>query len=226
LPGYLEGVRALTRKHGVLLTFDEVKTGLTTGPAGVTGISGVTPDIVCLAKALAGGLPCGAIGGTHEVMSAIADGRYDQVGTFNGNPLTMAAARATLTEVLTPEAYAHLEHLGEEMMRGALRACSEHGIEAYGHRFGAKGCLVFHPTPIRHYREYLAVDTELSHCHWLFQHNGGVFLPPWGKSEQWTLSVQHTDRDARRFVANVERFAEAASALDERQSHRTHHSYA
>jgi glutamate-1-semialdehyde 2,1-aminomutase len=128
--------------------------------------------------------------------------------------------------VLTPEAYTHLDHLGEQMMRGALRACNEHGIEAYGHRFGAKGCLVFHPTPVRHYREFLAVDTELSHCHWLFQHNGGVFLPPWGKSEQWTLSVQHTDRDARRFVANVERFAEAASTLDERQSHRTHHSYA
>jgi len=226
LPGYLEGVRALTRKHGVLLTFDEVKTGLTTGPAGVTGLSGVTPDIVCLAKALAGGLPCGAIGGTYEVMSAIADGRYDQVGTFNGNPLTMAAARATLTDVLTPAAYAHLDALGEQMMTGALAACVENGVAAYGHRFGAKGCLVFHPTPVRQYRDFLRIDTELSHCHWLFQHNGGVFLPPWGKSEQWTLSVQHTGRDARRFVANVERFAEAVSALDERQSARAEHSYA
>jgi glutamate-1-semialdehyde 2,1-aminomutase len=226
LPGYLEGVRALTRKHGVLLTFDEVKTGLTAGAGGVTGLSGVTPDIVCLAKALAGGLPCGAIGGTHEVMSAIAEGRYDQVGTFNGNPLTMAAARATLTEVLTPAAYARLDELSTQMMTGALAACTENGVPAYGHRFGAKGCLVFHPTPVRHYREFLAIDTELSHCHWLFQHNGGVFLPPWGKSEQWTLSVQHTGRDARRFVANVERFAEAVSALDDRHSARAHHAYA
>ncbi len=156
LPGYLEGVRALTREHGVLLTFDEVKTGLTVGPAGVTGLSGVTPDIVCLAKALGGGLPCGAIGGTHEVMSAIADGRYDQVGTFNGNPLTMAAARATLTEVLTPAAYTRFDELGDQMMTGALAACAENGVPAYGHRFGAKGCLVFHPTPVRHYREFLA----------------------------------------------------------------------
>jgi glutamate-1-semialdehyde 2,1-aminomutase len=225
-PGYLEGVRALTQAHGVLLTFDEVKTGLTVGPGGVTALLGVTPDIVCLAKALGGGLPCGAIGGTHEVMDAIADGRYDQVGTFNGNPLTMAAARATLTEVLTPSAYAHFEHLGEEMMRGALTACAANGIPVYGHRFGAKGCLVFHPRPVRHYREFLAVDTELSHCHWLFQHNGGVFLPPWGKSEQWTLSVQHTEQDARRFVTNVERFAATVAALDDRHSNRPHHSYA
>ncbi len=226
LPGYLEGVRALTHEHGVLLTFDEVKTGLTVGPGGVTALAGVTPDIVCLAKALGGGLPCGAIGGTYEVMSAIADGRYDQVGTFNGNPLTMAAALATLTEVLTPAAYTRFDQLGDEMMRGALAACAAHGLAAYGHRFGAKGCLVFHARPVRHYREFLAVDTELSHCHWLFQHNGGVFLPPWGKSEQWTLSVQHSELDARRFVANVERFAASVAALDDRRSTRLRHSYA
>src|SRR6185295_10905532 len=103
--GYLEGVRELTRRYGVLLAFDEVKTGLSVHPGGSTGMFGVTPDIVCLAKSLAGGLPCGAIGGTHEVMAAISDGRYDQVGTFNGNPLTMAAARAMLFEVLTDDAY-------------------------------------------------------------------------------------------------------------------------
>ena len=84
----------LTRGHGVLLAYDEVKTGLTVGPGGATALLGVQPDIVCLAKALGGGVPCGAIGGTAEVMEAIADGTYEQVGTFNGNPLTMAAARA------------------------------------------------------------------------------------------------------------------------------------
>ena len=69
------------------------------------------PDLVCVAKAMAGGLPCGAIGGVPEIMGLIADGTYEQVGTFNGNPLTMAAARATLQEVLTPEAYQHLDVL-------------------------------------------------------------------------------------------------------------------
>jgi glutamate-1-semialdehyde 2,1-aminomutase len=100
----------------VLLTFDEVKTGLVVHPGGVTAMYGVQPDIVCLAKALGGGVPCGAIGGTAEVMGAITDGRYDQVGTFNGNPLTMAAARAVLTEVLTPDVYVKAEEIGRAML--------------------------------------------------------------------------------------------------------------
>jgi glutamate-1-semialdehyde 2,1-aminomutase len=207
LPGYLEGVRELTRRHGVLLAFDEVKTGLTVGPGGATMLFGVQPDLVCLAKAMGGGVPCGAIGGTAEVMDHIANGTYEQVGTFNGNPLTMAAARATLTEVLTPDAYERFDELGQLMMDGAMAALSRIGAPAYGHRFGAKGCLVFNPQPVRDYREFLAVDGYFSHAHWLIQHNGGVFLPPWGKMEQWTLSVQHTADDVDRIVANLDRFA-------------------
>jgi glutamate-1-semialdehyde 2,1-aminomutase len=206
-PGYLDGVREVTRRHGLLLTFDEVKTGLTVGPGGATQLFGVQPDIVCLAKSLAGGVPCGAIGGTAEVMGAIADGRYEQVGTFNGNPLTMAAARATLTQVLTMDAYSRFDHLGRLMMDGALEALQAAGVSAYCRRFGAKGCLVFNHEPVRDYREFLEIDNAPSHLHWLVQHNNGVFLPPWGKSEQWTLSAQHDLADAERFVANVQRFA-------------------
>ncbi|MEZ5095903.1 MAG: aminotransferase class III-fold pyridoxal phosphate-dependent enzyme [Nocardioides sp.] len=85
-PGYLAGLRDLLHEHGALLAFDEVKTGLTVGPGGVTRVSGVTPDLVALAKALGGGVSTAAIGGTQEVMGLIADGSYEQVGTFNGNP--------------------------------------------------------------------------------------------------------------------------------------------
>src|SRR4030095_14383696 len=106
--GYLEVIRDLLHAEGALLIFDEVKTGFTTGPGGVTALTGVAPDMVCLAKALGGGIAVAAIGGTTTVMSAIADGRYEQVGTFNGNPLAMAATRATLTDVLTLQAYTHL----------------------------------------------------------------------------------------------------------------------
>src|SRR5262249_19760899 len=77
LPGYLDGIRALTRRHGALLAFDEVKTGLTVGPGGATRLSGVAPDILCLAKAIGGGVSCGAIGGTAEVMETIAKCAYD-----------------------------------------------------------------------------------------------------------------------------------------------------
>src|ERR1700735_4853570 len=89
-PGYLAGLKDLLRSRGALLTFDEVKTGLTAGPAGVTGLSGVTPDLICLAKALGGGIAVAAVGGSAEVMAHVASGGYEIVGTFNGNPLAMA----------------------------------------------------------------------------------------------------------------------------------------
>ena len=118
-PGYLEAVRDITRRHGVVLIFDEVKTGLCIAPGGATERFGVTPDLVTLAKALGGGLPTGAIGGTEEAMAVVEDGSVYQVGTYNGNPLGMAAARANLLEVLTPEGYAHLDALNERILRAA-----------------------------------------------------------------------------------------------------------
>jgi glutamate-1-semialdehyde 2,1-aminomutase len=127
----------------------------------------------------------------------------------------MAAARATLTEVLTNDVYGRVEQLGRAMLDESLRVVQDAGIAAYGLTMGIKGCLVFNGTPVRDYREFLHVDSALSHAHWLFQHNGGVFLPPWGKSEQWTLSVQHTSDDTARYVANVGCFVEAvAPAVD------------
>ena len=218
LPGYLEGVRELTRQHGVLLAFDEVKTGLVVDWGGATRLFGVIPDIVCLAKALGGGLPCGAIGGTEEVMSAITSGVYDQIGTFNGNPLTMAAAKATLLEVLTPDVYATAAALGQQMLAGSSAALAAQGVPSYGAVFGFKGSVVFHDQPARNYREFLAISTALSHLHFLVQFNGGVFLPPWGKSESWTLSVGHSAVDGEQYVANVARVAEMAASLADRSS--------
>ncbi|HEX8930345.1 MAG TPA: aspartate aminotransferase family protein [Actinomycetota bacterium] len=208
-PGYLEGLRELTGRHGVLLAFDEVKTGLTVGPGGATARFGVRPDIVCLAKSVGGGLATAAIGGSAEVMAAIASGRYEQVGTFNGNPLAMAAARAALTEVLTDDAYARFERLRALMVAGCQAAIDEHELPAHLVAIGAKGCVTFSDQPVRDFRDFLRIDDRWSHCHWLFQHNGGVFLPPWGKAEQWLVSAQHTDEDAERFVANFRSFAAA-----------------
>jgi glutamate-1-semialdehyde 2,1-aminomutase len=217
-PGYLEGVREITRRHSALLIFDEVKTGLVVAPGGVTELFGVTPDIACLAKALGGGIPCGAIGGTAEVMEAINDGRYDQVGTFNGNPLTMAAARTVLSEVLTPDAYRTAEALGREMYDAAAAALSSHGQPCYGVVHGFKGSVVFHDTPATDYREFLAIDTAVSHLHYLVQYNNGVFNAPWAKTESWTLSVMHNSSDAERFVANVDRVGAMLETVTDRHS--------
>ncbi|HTX25812.1 MAG TPA: aspartate aminotransferase family protein [Streptosporangiaceae bacterium] len=211
-PGYLAALKTLLHSRGALLTFDEVKTGLTVGPGGVTALSGVQPDLVCLAKSLGGGVAVAAIGGTASVMDYVASGQYDQVGTFNGNPLAMAAARAMLTEVATPEAYQRIDRLRARAADGIEHAIAENGLTAHVITAGAKGCVVFAAEPVADYRGYLAIDDRYSHAHWLYQHNGGVFLPPWGKSEQWLISVQHDEGDIDRLVNNFGTFARAVGA--------------
>jgi len=205
--GYLAGLKELLHAHGALLAFDEVKTGLTAGPSGAVGVTGVTPDIICLAKAIGGGVSVAALGGTHEVMKHVAEGGYEQVGTFNGNPLAMAATLAMLHEVATPEAYQRIEALRALAVDGVTEAIARYGLAASVVSVGAKGCIVFSPEPVRDFRGFLAINDSYSHAHWLFQHNGGVFLPPWGKSEQWLISVQHDDSDIDRFNRNVMQFA-------------------
>jgi glutamate-1-semialdehyde 2,1-aminomutase len=205
--GFLQGLRDLTRRHDALLTFDEVKTGLTVGKGGATRRFGVQPDIVCLAKALGGGIPISAIGGTEEVMSHITDGTYEQVGTFNGNPLALAAARAMLTEVMVDEVYAHLDHLQSRMEKGANEVVGRHHLVAHVATAGAKGSVIYSAEPLRTYRDFLAVDGRFAQAAWLYQFNRGVFLPPWGKGEQWLLSVQHDDVDVDRYLDTLDGFA-------------------
>jgi glutamate-1-semialdehyde 2,1-aminomutase len=207
--GYLQQAHQLLKQHGALLTLDEVKTGFTVGPGGATAAMGLTPDLICLAKSMGGGLPCGAIGGSREVMSLIVDGSYEQVGTFNGNPLTLAAARATMEEVLTPDTYRHIDRLRRLLVAGCEDVLDRHHIVGHVLSCGAKGCVVFSATPLKNYRDFLDYDGRWGHAHWLFQHNGGVFLPPWGKCEQWLLGAQHTFDDVARFVMNLETFARA-----------------
>jgi glutamate-1-semialdehyde 2,1-aminomutase len=153
-----------------------------------------------------------AIGGTAAVMEHVANGDYEMVGTFNGNPLAMAATRAMLTEVATPEAYERLEKLRLLAVEGLEREIARNGLAAHVVSVGAKGCVVFSPEPVRDFRDFRAVRDSYSHAHWLFQHNGGVFLPPWGKSEQWLISVQHDAADIERFLANFAVFAGAVAA--------------
>ncbi len=208
-PGFLHGLKDLLHDHGALLTFDEVKTGLTAGPGGATGLTGVTPDIITLAKAIGGGVAIAAIGGTAEVMEHVVNNDYEMVGTFNGNPLAVAACRAMLCDVATPEAYQRIEGLRRRAVAGIEAEIARAGLPAHVVSVGAKGCVVFAPEPVRNYRGFLGIDDRYSHAHWLFQHNGGVFLPPWGKIEQWLISVQHDNTDIDRFVRNFATFAAA-----------------
>jgi len=212
-PGYLAGLKELLHSAGALLTFDEVKTGLTAGPSGATGVTGVVPDLICLAKAIGGGVSVAAIGGTEETMGHVAAGDYEMVGTFNGNPLAMAACRAMLCEVATPAAYQQIEALRQRAVAGLQREIDRNGLAAQVVAVGAKGCVVFTAEPVRDFRGFLGIDDSYSHAHWLYQHNGGVFLPPWGKIEQWLISVQHDQADIDRLITNFAGFAAALRSL-------------
>ncbi|MCW3000322.1 MAG: glutamate-semialdehyde aminotransferase [Solirubrobacterales bacterium] len=208
--GYLEAVRDICTRHGIVLIFDEVKTGICIAPGGATERFGVKPDLVTLAKALGGGLPVGAIGGTEEVMACVEDGRVYQVGTYNGNPLGMASARASLTEVMTPEAYAHLETLNGRLLGGCTDVIAKHGLPGYAVGIGSKGCVTFSPTKIVDYETFKAnQDAEMADLAWLYNMNRGIFMTP-GREEEWTLSVTHTVEAVDRYV---EVFEELASEL-------------
>jgi glutamate-1-semialdehyde 2,1-aminomutase len=211
-PGYLEAVRELTKRHGIVLIFDEVKTGLAIAAGGATERFGVQPDMVTLAKTLGGGLPSGAIGGTEEVMAVVDDDRVHQVGTYNGNPLVMAAARASLLEVLTPDAYGHLDALNERLLAGCQAVIEKYRLPGYASGVGSKGFVTFSPVRIVDYETFKANQEEdIAELAWLFNANRGIFMTP-GREEEWTLSVMHTEEAANDYVAAFEELAQDLTA--------------
>ena len=211
-PGYLQGLKDLCHENGAYLAYDEVKTGATLAYGGATEIFGVVPDIICLAKAIGGGTPCGAIGATEELFGPVVRGEYDMAGTFNGNPLTMAASRAALTEVLTRDVYDQLNKIDKVMEDGLSAVVQKYGLPCYVTGVGAKGSVIYSKQPVREYRDAVGIDERITYLAWLFQQNRGVFKSPWTTQETWTLSVWHTEEDAQRYIANFEEFAQAVTS--------------
>ena len=199
-PGYLEDVRRITREHGTMLIFDEVKTGITAGWSGATGALGVQPDLVCLAKSIGGGLPIGAFGGTRECMDQITAGRVLHLGTYNGNPLVMAAAKAVLAEVCTPEATQATIDRNAQLVAACTDIIHSAGLPAHTVQFGAKGCITWAEVPIRNYRDYKATDFDIAFAQWMHGINRGILLPP-GLDEQWLISVAHSEREALEYAS-------------------------
>jgi glutamate-1-semialdehyde 2,1-aminomutase len=205
--GYLARVKEIAHRHGALLIFDEVKTGVTIAAGGATERFGVTPDVIALAKAIGGGLPCGAVGGREDVMGVIEDKRVAQMGTFNGNPLTMAAARVTLLEILDAHAYAHFDALAETLQGGLDEAITRYELPFHVITMAARGGVTYRAERVRNYRDYLEIDKSLAYLSWLYQSNRGVLMAP-GAEENWTLSVQHSVEDVQRYVDNFDEMAE------------------
>jgi glutamate-1-semialdehyde 2,1-aminomutase len=205
--GYLKGVRELTRTYGTMLIFDEVKTGITAGWGGATGVFGVQPDLVTLAKSIGGGLPLGAFGGTAECMDQITLGKVLHLGTYNGNPLCMAAAKAVLAEVCTPDATRDVIDLNTRLVALCQGTIEAAGLPAHTVQFGAKGCVTWSPDPIQNYRDYKATDFDLAFAQWMHGINRGVLLPP-GLDEQWLVSVMHSEADALRYAEVFQEFVD------------------
>ena len=208
--GYLQKVRELCTRHGVIFIFDEIKTGFTIAAGGATERFGVQPDLVCLAKAISGGLPAAAFGGRADLMRLIEQG-VSQMGTYNGNPLVSHVGLVTLREVLTPSAYQHFAKLGTRLATGCQKVIDQYGIPAHTVDLGAKGCVSYRPTPMKNYRDFLETKPELFAASYPWLLNRGVFMTP-GDEEQWTLSVQHTEADVDVYISVFSDFCRALTA--------------
>jgi glutamate-1-semialdehyde 2,1-aminomutase len=208
--GYLAGVREACDRHGVVLLFDEVKTGLTAGYAGAAQRLGVKPDLITLAKSIGGGLPLAAFGGRREVMEVVVDGRMAHFGTYNGNPLVMAAAKA-VDEVCTREVLEGVEAINLRALEAIDGVIDEFELPAHTVGLGTKGCVTWATTPVRTYRDYKATDFAMAELSWLWGVNRNILTPP-GLDEQWLVSLAHTDDDMGLLVEHVAELARALRA--------------
>jgi glutamate-1-semialdehyde 2,1-aminomutase len=216
-PGFLEGLRKLCTENGALLIFDEVKTGAKLGWGGASEKYGVKPDITCLAKSIGGGFPLAAFGTSRKVMELISDHKVFHGGTYNTNPISMAAGLATFRSVLTRENYAHVEKLSKKLAEGYRKTIAKVGLKAYVASAGVNGALMLYPKEIQNYRDWTLVDIDLWRQYWFGMVNRGVLAQPYWWDEQWTISVQHTEADIDKHLAA---FADVAPGLAKAQQER------
>jgi glutamate-1-semialdehyde 2,1-aminomutase len=208
--GYLQALRDACERHGAALIYDEVKCGGTIAYGGTAERYGVRPHLAAFAKAVGGGATTGAFGGEARFMEWVTKGAAQQ-GTFNGNPLSVAAGLAALTEVLTKDAYDHLGKLGTMLAEGCERAIDETGIPAHAVDLGAKGCVSYRKEPLTNYRDFLETVPELFYASYSWMVNRGIFMTP-GDEEQWTISVQHTEEEIQRYIDAFGEFCAAVAA--------------
>jgi glutamate-1-semialdehyde 2,1-aminomutase len=216
-PGFLEGLRDICDRYGALLIFDEVKTGAKLGWGGASEYFGVRPDMICLAKSIGGGLPLAAFGTHRRVMDLISQHKVFHGGTYNTNPVSMAAGLATFREVLTRDNYTHVDKLSEMLTEGYRKTVAKAGLQAYIASAGANGALMLYAKEIHNYRDWINIDIDLWRHYWFAMVNRGVMAQPYWWDEQWTISVQHTEADIK---AHLAAFEDVAPALAKAQQER------
>ena len=205
--GYLERVRELCDQYGIILIFDEVKTGLTAGHQGAAQRLGVQPDLITLAKSIGGGLTLAAFGGKQKYMDYVTNGKMAHFGTFNGNPLAMAGVRA-VDKICNAETLAAAEALNRQALERISEIIDEYQLPAHTVGFGVKGCITWSTEPVRNYRDYKATDFAVAELSWLWSLNRGIITPP-GLDEQWLISLAHGQREIDILVEDFRSFAAA-----------------
>ena len=195
-PDYLQAVRDLTRRHNVLLIFDEVKVGCRIAPGGACEKYGVEPDLVTLAKAIGGGTPLGAFGGRRDLMSHISPlGGVLHFGTYNANPLTTSAGLACLTGVLTKEIYKEMDRLGEKYAAELELLINRLHLPATVTYEGPLGGIQFVPEKPHTYREANQCNKAMWREYWYGMLSKGVIPMGSGWFEEYSISAAHTEKD-------------------------------
>jgi glutamate-1-semialdehyde 2,1-aminomutase len=194
-PGFLEGLRELTREHGALLVFDEVMTGFRISYGGAQARFGITPDLTTLGKVIGGGLPVGAYGGRADIMAMVAPaGPMYQAGTLSGNPLAMTAGIKTLELLKQPGTYERLEATTQRLTAGLLEAARGAGVPISGGSVSAMFGFFLCPGPVRNFEEAKATDTSrFARLHRAMLERG-IYLAP-SSYEAGFTSLAHSDAD-------------------------------
>ena len=209
-PGFLEGLRRITKNNGALLIFDEVITGFRVGPSGAQGLFGITPDITTMGKIIGGGLPVGAYGGRKDIMEMVAPlGAMYQAGTLSGNPLAVSAGIATLSELQKPGVFKKLEEMAERLTEGLTKAFQAAEIPSSINRVGSMFTGFFNDGPVTTLEDAEGSDTEMYGRYFHAMQENGVYIAP-SQFEAGFVSTAHTESD---IDATVTKASEALRTL-------------
>ncbi len=202
-PGFLDGLREVTRASGALLIFDEVISGFRVAPGGAQTLFGVTPDLTTLGKIIGGGLPVAAYGGRCDIMSLVAPlGPVYQAGTLSGNPLAMRAGIATLGQLEGPDFYDQLNRRADGLVQGIRQALADSGIPARVNSMGSLLTVFFARGEVGNYKQAKGSDTNCFATFFQEMLKRGVFLPP-SQFEALFVSAAHNEEDIERTLAAV-----------------------
>jgi len=209
-PGFLEGLRQITKENGALLIFDEVITGFRVGPGGAQQLYGIMPDLTCLGKIIGGGLPVGAYGGKKEIMSRMApEGDVYQAGTLSGNPLAMAAGLATLSILKSDNIYEQLEKRADHLFSGISEAARRAGVDIAINRVGSMGSIFFTKGEVTDFATAKQSNESRFRTYFRSMLSSGIYLAP-SAFEAMFVSSAHSEKHIEFTIESVHK---AMSAL-------------